>query len=61
MFEYLVKDDLDHQTATRANSNFLTISKVCDSNFKTIATWARVVIDLEGLIKGHVFDLNFIV
>jgi hypothetical protein len=60
-FEYLVKDDLDHQTAAGANGNFLAISEVCNPNLEAIATRARVVIDLECLVEGHVFDFNLIV
>lgn len=58
---YHVKDDPDHQTAAGAHRNFFSISEVCDPDLEAIATRARVVIDLEGFIEAHVFNLNLIV
>jgi hypothetical protein len=59
--DYQIEDDFDHQTAAGANSNLLAISQVCNSYFEAIATRAGIVVDLESLIEGHVFDLDLIV
>jgi len=59
--DYLAKDDLDHQTTARTHSDFLAVAEVCQPDFEAITTRARVVVDLQSLVEGHVFDFDFIV
>jgi hypothetical protein len=59
--KYQAKDNLDHQAAAWAHSNLLAIPEVRNTNLKAIATRTRIVVDLERLIEGHVFDLNLII
>ena len=59
--QYQIKDHSDHETAAGADSDILLVAKVVQSNLEAIATGTRVVVELESLIEGHVFDLNLIV
>lgn len=56
-----VEDNFNHQTAARANSYFFAVSKVINCDLEAVATWAWIVINLNVRVKGHIFDLDFIV
>jgi hypothetical protein len=61
MNTYSIKYDLNHQTAAWADSNIFAIAQIVDRDLETISTRTRVVVDLEGGIVGHVFDLDLVV
>lgn len=61
MVFYLVKNDPDHQTAARTDSDVLAVAEVGDGNLEPIATRTRVVIYLQVGIEGHIFDLDLVV
>jgi len=56
-----VKDDPNLQTATRAYSNLVSISKVINVDFESVATRAWIVVNLKSLVEGHILDLDLIV
>jgi hypothetical protein len=61
MYIYLAKYNLDHQTAARTDRDFLAISEVCEPDLEAVAARARVVVDLQARVEGHVFDFDFVV
>ena len=58
---YKVKDDTDHETAAGADGNVLLIEQVVQSNLEFVATRTRIVVDLHGLIEGHVLDFDLVI
>ena len=49
-----VKDDPNHQTATRADGDLFTVSQVVDRDLKAVAAGAWVCVSLKSGIVGHV-------
>lgn len=58
---YQVKNNLDHQRATRAHGNFFPITQIIDGDLEAVSAWAGKVVDLHGGVEGHVFDFDLIV
>jgi hypothetical protein len=59
---YCVIDDPDHKTAAGAYSDVcFFILEVGKANLKSVATRARVMVDLQRLVKGHVLDFDLVV
>lgn len=58
---YQVKDDPDHEAAAGTDSNVLLIAQIVEGDLELVATWARVRVELLGLVKSHVLDLDLIV
>lgn len=58
---YHFKYDLDHQTATGADTDIFAVEQIRKADFEPIATRAWVVIDLEGPIVGHILDFDLVV
>lgn len=57
-----LENDLDLKRAWRTDSNRAgTVKQVIDYDFETVATRTWVCEELSVLIKGHVFDFNFVV
>lgn len=44
----------DHERATRTHGNVLAVPQVVDQDLEFVAAWARVGVDLEGGVVGHV-------
>jgi exocyst complex component 3 len=58
---YLIEYDLDHQAATRAPCDVVAVPQIVYRNLEAVPARTRVVIYLEGLVVGAVFDLDFVV
>lgn len=56
-----IENHTNLQAAARADSNLIAISQVFNEYLEAIATWAWIVVDLEGRIEGHIFYLDLIV
>lgn len=55
------ENNLNHQAATRANSDALALAEVIDANFEAVPARTGVMIYLESSVKGHVFYLDLVV
>lgn len=55
------EDDLDHQAAARADRDLLALVQIVNSDLESVAARARIMVDLEGGIEGHVLDFYLIV
>lgn len=58
---YHLKDNPDHQTAAWTDGDVFFVSQVGQGDFEAVATRARVVVDLESRVEGHVLDFDLIV
>jgi hypothetical protein len=56
-----IEYDSDHETAAGTDGDLLSIAQIRDPDLEAVAAWARVVVDLQGGVEGHVFDLDFVV
>ena len=61
MNTHSIKYDLNHQTAAWTDSNIFAIAQIIDGDLEPISTRTRVVVDLEGGVVSHVFDLDLVV
>lgn len=57
----LVEYNPDHQAAARAHANVLAVPQVRQPDLEAVAARARVVVDLELLVVGHVLDFDLVV
>lgn len=54
--------DSYHEAATWTNGDVCRfVLKIRERNLELVATWARVVVDLECLVVGHIFDLDLVI
>jgi hypothetical protein len=58
---YHLEDDLDHKAAAGTDSHLFAIAQVRNGNLEAVATRARVVVDLEVGVEGHVLDFYLVV
>lgn len=56
-----LKDDPNHQTTARADGDVGGVTEISQRDFKPVAARARVVVDLHGLVKRHVLNLDLVV
>jgi hypothetical protein len=49
-----VKDNSDHETATRAHGDLFAVSQVVDRDLEAVAAGAWVCVSLQSGIVGHV-------
>lgn len=56
-----IKNNPDHQTATRTNSYLLPVPQVRNPDLEPVSTRTRVVVDLQRSVVRHVFDLDLVV
>lgn len=56
-----LKDNLNHERAARTDSDILAVAQVIDRDLEAVAARARVVVDLQCWVKGHVLDLDLVV
>ncbi len=58
---YHVKNNFNHQTATRTNSYLFPVFEIHNGDLESITAWTGIVINLKRGIEGHVFDFDFVV
>ena len=61
MATYRVKHHSDHQAAAWTHCYLFTVPEVINRDFEAVATGARIMVDLEGLVVRHVLDLDLII
>lgn len=58
---YHVEDHTDHQAATGTHGDFFAVAQIVDCDLEAVATWARICVDLDIWIEGHILDLDLVI
>ena len=58
---HLIKNHPNHQATARTHRDIFPIAEVIDRNLKPVAARTRVMVDLDGRIEGHIFNLDLII
>ena len=58
---HFLKYDLNHETTAGADGGVFAVAQVPEGDLEPVATWAWVVVELEGGVECHVFDFYFVV
>lgn len=56
-----LENNLDHQRAARTHGDVLAVLQVEDGDLEAVAAGARVVVELQRGVEGHVFDFDLVV